>query len=581
MAARRQKSGQKRIEKHFLRFRRKVSKAGDSSVEHIQENLVERIDNARKVRLLILEWVLLVTAIIALAITQSFWYRESYAVETFTEGGTYTEATLGKVNSLNPLFATTNSEKALSRLMFGTLTATDYSGHTSPSLAESVTADDTGKVWTVQLRSGLKWSDGEPLTNKDIIYTVRTIQDPKVNTSYTSSLSGVKLEETEGKLVFHLPVAFANFATSLNFPILPEHILKDVPSDKLIENAFSTTPVTSGAFSYNASQAVGTDGEKVVYLNSNPANYQGEPLLDSFAIHAYLTTDDIKTAMQNGAVTATAELDATDDNDISSGSVLKKQAALSSGVYAFLNTTSPLMGNVNLRRAVQKGLDLKSLRAPLGDELPLNYPILDTQISGINWPALPDYDPNSAKQMIAEAEIPEGTELNLVTVNTGYLPTLADNLELQLTGLGFKVNKRIAEPGQDFLINVIRPRAYDILIYEIDLGANPDLFPYYHSSQSGGSGLNLSNYNNKLADALILGARGSMNPEIRATRYETFLKYWVEDVPAIGIYQVDMTYFYNKNVRTFPDDYRLVSAFDRFNGVESWAAVRAIKNRTP
>ncbi|MBR3135279.1 hypothetical protein IKG54_01795 [Candidatus Saccharibacteria bacterium] len=581
MAIRRRKSGQKRIEKHFLRFRRKVSKAGDNSVEHIQENLVERIDNARKVRLLILEWMLLVTAIIALAVTQTFWYRESYAVESFTGGGTYTEATLGKVNSLNPLFATTSSEKSLSRLMFGTLTATDYSGHTSPSLAESVTADETGKVWTVKLRSNLKWSDGEPITNKDIIYTVHTIQDPKVNTAYSSSLSGVKLEESDGNLIFKLPTAYASFATSLTFPILPEHILKDVPSDKLLENAFSTSPVTSGAFTYNASQAVGTEGEKVVYMNANPANYQGKPLLDSFAIHAYLSANDIKTAMQSGAVTATAELDATDDDDISSNSIIKKQAALNSGVYAFINTTSPLMNNVNLRRAIQKGIDLKSLRAPLGDEMPLDYPILDTQISGLSYPALPEYDPNSAKQMISEAGLSEGAELNLVTVNTGYLPTLADNLELQLTGLGFKVNKRIAEPGQDFLINVVRPRSYDILIYEIDLGANPDLFPYYHSSQSGGSGLNLSNYNNKLLDALILGARGSMNPEIRTTRYDTFLKYWVEDVPAIGIYQVDMTYFYNKNVRTFPDDYRLVSATDRFNGVESWAAVRAIKNRTP
>ena len=564
-----------------MRFRRKVSKAGDNSVEHIQENLVERIDNARKVRLLILEWMLLVTAIIALAVTQTFWYRESYAVESFTGGGTYTEATLGKVNSLNPLFATTSSEKSLSRLMFGTLTATDYSGHTSPSLAESVTADETGKVWTVKLRSNLKWSDGEPITNKDIIYTVHTIQDPKVNTAYSSSLSGVKLEESDGNLIFKLPTAYASFATSLTFPILPEHILKDVPSDKLLENAFSTSPVTSGAFTYNASQAVGTEGEKVVYMNANPANYQGKPLLDSFAIHAYLSANDIKTAMQSGAVTATAELDATDDDDISSNSIIKKQAALNSGVYAFINTTSPLMNNVNLRRAIQKGIDLKSLRAPLGDEMPLDYPILDTQISGLSYPALPEYDPNSAKQMISEAGLSEGAELNLVTVNTGYLPTLADNLELQLTGLGFKVNKRIAEPGQDFLINVVRPRSYDILIYEIDLGANPDLFPYYHSSQSGGSGLNLSNYNNKLLDALILGARGSMNPEIRTTRYDTFLKYWVEDVPAIGIYQVDMTYFYNKNVRTFPDDYRLVSATDRFNGVESWAAVRAIKNRTP
>ena len=104
------KRGQKLI-RNFSRASIRVSEEGK---EHIKENLVERISHIGNIRLLIFEWVLLVAALIMLSITQAFWFGNSYAGNVFTPGGTYTEATLGGVNSLNPLFATTNSEKTLS-----------------------------------------------------------------------------------------------------------------------------------------------------------------------------------------------------------------------------------------------------------------------------------------------------------------------------------------------------------------------------------------------------------------------------------------------------------------------------------
>lgn len=568
------KSGQKII-KRFSRFSKRTA---EGSVEHIQENLIDRISHVRNVRLLILEWSLLVFAIIFLAITQYFWYIESYATTTFTGGGTYTEATLGKVNSLNPLFATTESEKTLSKLLFGRISAPDYSGHTGLDLADSITADDTGKVWTIKLRDDIKWSDGEPITNEDILYTVRIIQNPNINTIYSSSLTGVQVEEIGDSVTFTLPSAYASFPTALNIPLLPAHVLKDVPAERLLENTFSNTPVTSGAFSYNATQAIGSEGEKVVYLTPNNSYYAGKPLLDSFTVHAFINIDDIKSALEAGSITATAALSSTDE--IKSANIYKRETALSSGVYAFMNTTSPVLSNKTLRQAIQRGIDMRSLRAPLDDELPLNYPIISSQIDLKNYPALPAYDPDAAKQMIAESGIPAGTKLSLVTVNTGFLPALADNMEYQLEQLGFEVDKQVFEPGQEFLIGTIRPRAYDILIYEIELGPDPDIFPYYHSSQAAG-GLNLSNYNNKTANALILGARSTMNEELRNARYENFLKYWVDDVPAIGIYQTNLTYYFNKNVRSFSEDNRLVYATDRFEDVSDWSVVKTTKNRTP
>ncbi|MBO7699363.1 hypothetical protein J6S39_01605 [Candidatus Saccharibacteria bacterium] len=571
------KRGQK-IVKHVSRISKK---AGEDSLEHVRENVVDRLSHVKKIRLLVLEWVLLVLAIIMLSITQAFLYAESYAVTTFTKGGTYSEATLGRVNSLNPLFATTSSEKVLSRLMFGTLASVDYSGHVGLGLADSITTDDTGLNWTVELRPGIKWSDGEPITNEDVIFTVGVIQSPLVSSSYSSNLSGVKVAEEDGKLVFTLPTSYANFSSALEFPILPKHILNDVSLSLLLENNFSTTPVTSGAFSYNASQTIGSTGEKIVYLSPNKDYYKGAPLLDSFAVHAYMTKDDIISAINAGTVTATAELLPTDADKISSSAIYERQTALNSGVFAFLNTTSSILSNRDLRQAIQKGIDMRSLRAPLGDEPELNYPLLASQVEGVDFPSLPDYDPESAKQTIKDANLGEDQVLRLVTADSGYFPALAENLKFQLENLGFKVELSTMSAGQDFLVSVIRPRNYDILIYEIELGSDPDLFAYYHSSQVSENGLNLSNYSNAILSDAILATRTTLDPAIRKAKFESFLKSWVSDVPAIGIYQVNLSYFVNKNVRSFSEDSRLVTPTDRFSDVSYWATEKTTKNRTP
>ncbi len=569
------KRGQK-IAKKLENF---SAQAKEGSREHIRENLISRLPNARRVRLLILEWGLLVIVITSLALTQAFWYRESYSTEAYAAGGTYIEATIGNVNSLNPLFASTSSERTLSKLMFSTLSTIDYSGHVGLGLAASIVPDETGKVWSVTLKDDLKWSDGEPITIQDVIYTINLTKDPAVNTIYSSNFSGVKVEAIDQTLVFTLPSSYADFAATLNIPILPAHILAEVPNTKLLEHSFSTNPITSGAFVFNASQNLTATGEKLIYLTSNPNYYKGLPLLSTFAIHSYPTTSDIAEALSSGEVTATAELSAL-DTELLTGTIYEKQTTLANGVFAFLNTTSPLLSSIEVRQAIQQGINISQVRSVLDGEEALDYPILKSEIKLNDYPAIPAYNLEVAQDRINASGVVE-QELSLATINTGYLPALAGEFKTQLERLGFKVNLSIYDAGQEFLINVIRPRNYDILLYEIELGADPDLFAYYHSSQASASGLNLSNYHNTLVDDSILAARGTLNEALRVAKYETFLRQWVTDVPAIGIYQASLVYCFNKNVRTFSEDDRLVYATDRFVDVEYWAVNRTEKNRTP
>lgn len=573
----------KRGQKFVRKFSRASIRAGEEGKEHIKENFIQRLGHVRKIRLLVLEWTLLVTGLILLGVAQAFWFGESYATDVYVDGGSYIEATVGRVNSMNPLFATTDSEKILSKLMFATLVADDYSGHPGPSLASKVLHSDDGKIWSIHLREGLVWSDGEPITNADVMFTIGLIQNPAVSTIFNANLEGVKVSENEaGDIVFELPSAYTDFISALAFPIVPEHILKDAPLKTLVEASFSKTPVTSGAYNFNASQtANSTDDERVIYLTANANYFLGKPMVNSFAVHVYNNKDDVVAAMNTGEVTATATLAGELAEQVAMTNYYKRFSSINSGVFAFLNTSRGVLANADMRRAIRLGLDLNAIRAAAPDTKSLDFPILDSQITLESFPSIPANNQIEAKGQIEDLSGGEPMHLEIATVDSGYLPAVAEKLAESLRALGFECSVSAYAESQEFVANIVSRRNYDILVYGIELGADPDPLPYYHSSQAQASGLNLSNYRSSLVDDLLLGARGTMDETLRARKYEKFLEYWVTDVPAIGLYQSNITYIYNKNVKTYNDSNVLVTAIDRFLDVEDWGVVKSTKNQTP
>lgn len=574
------KSLKKRGQKFLDRFSRASIKASEEGKEHLKKNLIKRISHIKNIRLLILEWALLIMALTMLAVAQAFWFSNSYSENFFTKGSVYTEATIGEVNSLNPLFAITNSERVLSRLMFSTITTNDYSGHIGTGLARSITSDNNGKIWRVKLLDNLKWSDGEPITNEDVIFTADLIKNPAVNSIYSSNLRNVKVSENEeGEIVFELPSAYADFMSALNIPIVPKHILESADPKTLVENSFSKTPITSGAFTFNAIQSGSATDERIYYLASNANYYEGKTLLGGFSIHTYPDKARVIDAMNMGAVTATAELSET-DSDLVSPQFLKRNSSLNSGAFVFFNTSNGPTKDLALRKAIRQGIDIEKIQNLAEGTAALNYPLLDSQIK-LAYPEIPKRDFSAAKSKIDELSSSEKIHLNLATVNSGFLPKVAEELKNELENLGLEAHLTVYEEGQEFISNIISRRNYDVLVYEIELGADPDLLPYYHSSQTSTTGLNLSNYRNALTDDLLLGARDTTDHNLRVKKYESFLSYWISDVPAIGLYQANLTYYYNKKVRTFGNSVRLITPLDRFCDINSWSVTKETKNKTP
>lgn len=209
-------------------------------------------------------------------------------------GGTFVTSTIGEgPKTFNPFNAKDNISSAMSEIMYDGLVTTDpETGETIPKLAKSFTVN--GCEYLINLRKGLKWSDGKPITADDVVFTWQNIIfDGYGNTSTRDSVviegklpTVEKIDDYTVKFV--TPKPFAPFLRMLSSPIAPKHIFQTaVNRGKEYFDGFLSTNtepkefVTSGAFrlkEYVPAQRVvfeknpnyyviNKNGEKLPYLD--------------------------------------------------------------------------------------------------------------------------------------------------------------------------------------------------------------------------------------------------------------------------------------------------------------------------
>ena len=170
-------------------------------------------------------------------------------------GGRLMLSTLGTPGTFNPLFASDPASVEVSQLLFSSLVRMDFAAQEiRPALAESWSVAPDQKTWTFNLRRGLRWSDGAPLTADDVLFTWNdVIYNPELQTPVaemfqlmTAKPAVTKTGENSIRIV--LPEIFAPFVEFFGtVPILPKHSMAQVAREKKF-NAALTQIISSGPY---------------------------------------------------------------------------------------------------------------------------------------------------------------------------------------------------------------------------------------------------------------------------------------------------------------------------------------------
>ena len=158
-------------------------------------------------------------------------------------------------------------------------------------------------------------------------------------------------------------------------------------------------------------------------------------------------------------------------------------------------------------------------------------------------------------------------KFTLTTINQPQMVLAANLLKDYWQKVGVTVDVKAVELSD--LKDIIKNRDYDALLYGEALGSQPDLYPFWHSTQISDPGLNLSEYQNKNVDKLLKDAREATDDQTKAQDYNKLQNTILTDAPALFLYNPDYLYWISEKVKGV-DTTKIVDPAKRFSNIASW-----------
>ncbi len=612
----------------------------------------------------------------------NFYYDHTELVPA--PGGEYIEGVIGQPRFINPIYGVLNDvDRDLVQLLFSGLMDYDENGRLIPSLAkEFPTVLGDGKVFEVNLRENLFWSDGTKLTADDIVFTVKIIQDPDYKSPLRANWIGVEAKKISDSAVrFTLASPYTSFLENLTIKILPYHIWQDISSQNFPLSPYNLSPVSLGPYQIKKLEQDKEGSIRSLTLTINTNYYKKNPYLNEITFRFFDNDKDLIKASREKEIQGlsisnpkdyeTVEKFGFQDyhfsvpryfavffNPLKSETLAEnqirkalnyatnreeiiKQALLGEGkivqspilpeIYGFSSPTTSyefkpetakeilekagfIMNEAGIREKTIKeestfqlksdlklgsqGQEVRDLQTCLADPTVGGtevYP--EAKITGFFGPetknAVIQFQEKYAKDILEPQGLKKGTgtvskatrtklnelcgkkpdkilsfSFSLTTVNQPLLIEIANILKNQWQSLGANVEIKTIDI-ETLERDVIKPRNYEALLFGEVLGAIPDPFPFWHSSQKKDPGLNLAMYEDKQTDKLLEEARETLDFSVAKAKLEEFQNSLIESSPVVFLYSPDYVYLVRKEVKGIKTK-MITDPSKRFSGIENW-----------
>jgi peptide/nickel transport system substrate-binding protein len=572
--------------KNYRRRKKSARLLGRAADEHLEELLIRRFDRLVNVKRFVIIWVALFGIMFFSTVVQLRALGPHYQMLGPVPGGIYSEGLVGNFTNANPIYASGAADTSISRLIFSGLFKYDNNNKLIGDLATNWNLDNSQTHYTVKLKKDVKWQDGQPFTADDVVFTYQMIQNIEAESPLYSSWQGIKVSKKDNYTVnFDLANPLSAFPYSLTNGIIPAHAFKGIKPISMRTAPFNDKPVGTGPFVWKYVEITGkTDAEREqrISLAANSGYWDSKPRLDGFNLTTFSSEHNLTTAFNNKQINAISGLESLPDELKNDKGINAYNTPLTSEVMAFFNTSHPILDDVNVRKALVTGVDRSSISNLL--EYPVkatNSPLLPEQVGYDPSVVEPSYNQDLASQYLDKAGWVSGDtnrskdgkplKLSIAAQDTPAYTQVAQYLQTQWSKLGIRTDVRYY--GNDDLQKAVIPaHDYDILLYGINIGVDPDVFAYWDSSQASISSqghLNLSEYKSKAADQALESARTRADAQLRVTKYKAFLTAWTNDAPALALYQPNMLYISRGPVFNYERKETNTSA-DRFYNVNEW-----------
>lgn len=502
------------------------------------------------------------------------------------QGGTYTEAMVGQPRYLNPILANSSDiDLDITRVIYSSLLKLDTNLVLQNDLADNVEISNDGKIYTVHMRNDAVWHDGMPVTAEDVLFTIRSIQTPEYGSLLASAFQGVSVEKVDDFTVRFVlqKTPYAPFLSSLTVGIAPKHVWENIPPKSAGLAEQELKPVGSGPFKFQELVTKKKTGETTsISLVRNDTYYGDKPYLAGLVFTFFNTHEEAIAALTSGQTDGIGYLPTSLISSVNHRVSLTRHTLLLPQYFGlfFNEAKNPILNNQGVRSALDLATDREEIikQALGGEGEGVSLPIPPGLFS---FPDIqgPSFDPEKAKQNLDDAgwkatedgiREKDGKKLE-VTITTTDWPEYVHTAELiakQWKEVGVSV--KLTSLGTGIIQQtVVGPRDYEILLYGENLSADPDPYPFWHSTQVKSPGLNLSLLKDKEIDTLLEDARTSTDIEKRRELLHKFTQRFLDIHPAIILYSPHYLFVQHQNVRGQAMHQGSLPS-DRFNDIVAW-----------
>ena len=447
-------------------------------------------------------------------------------------------STSSNPSRINPILATDSASSEISNYIFNGLVKYDKDAQNIIGDLASTFYFEDNVTLIFELKSGVKWQDGEPFTAKDVLFTYELINSPQVVSPYTSTFRMVKsvevLDELKLKVTYKEPY-FKALELWMS-GILPYHLLKD--EKNIMSSKFNTHPVGTGPY-----RLTKLEFSKNIELSAYDDYFEHRSKIDKIIYHVIPDANTrflmLKTEkIDIGSLEAMQIERQIEPSFFDNYKVIEEIAH--AYTYLGLNLRREKFQDPRVREALSLAVDREELVDILfmGHGQVCTGPFLPGGPSFNAEVKAPRQDLKRARSLLKEAGYDEAHPFSfeIATSNSSSIrPYAAQILQHQLGKVGVQVELRVME-WQAFLNTVVFPREFDTVLLGWSLSLSPDPYLLWHSDSDKPGAFNFIGYHNKKVDDLIETMQGTIEREALAKIQKQIFAEVVADNPYLFLF---------------------------------------------
>ncbi len=417
--------------------------------------------------------------------------------------------------------------------VYSTLMSLDPDAVPYPDLAERYELTPDGLQYTFHLRKGVKFHNGDELTAEDVKFTFDRLKAPNSGYSYGSQVETIKevVADSPAQVTFKLSKPTGPFLVYMAFPgssIVPK---------KLVEagHDLNANPVGSGPFKFVSYQP-----RSMVKFAKNPDFYEAnKPYFDGLEFHLIADVTALTNAVVSGTVDFSNEIPPKDWVSVKTTPGLAAQSLEGSRYYWLLpNNTKAHLDHPKVRQAIAHALNRQAIVA--GTFFGQATPILGGVIPKWNWAYAdiaafaPGGNVAKAKQLLAEAGVPDGFETSMAMVSSfPAMVSMAPIIQANLAAVGIKATISTMEVPR-YWDEVWGPSKFDITtMYWVSPLADPDDF--VSNNYKCGMAINVQKSCAKDMDAILEEAKSGTTQDARKASYKKQQELSLDQMPIVPL----------------------------------------------